>query len=223
MTRWNGPNKRMRVIVVAGGEISPVELTLIQPDDWIISADAGVRSLLENGLSPHLAVGDFDTTGEEYLKDLDQQGIRYIRLPAEKNVTDTHFALEEAIRLQPKEIVILGALGGGRFDHALANLYLLEWLHEEGVLATIIHRNNRIQLFEGPIQWTLDKTNHTYVSLLPCSEKVTGITTSGLRYPLQNGTLIRGMSLGVSNELIGESATISVHSGKCFCIQSADF
>lgn len=211
-----------RVVVVAGGELDPQELSHIAFDDYIITADAGMQRLIDHGIYPHLAVGDFDTTGEDYLSHLEELQIAFRKLPSEKDVTDTHFALEEAVRLQPREILMLGVLGGARFDHALANLYLLEWLAKFSIPCTLISGRNQIRLLTGPTTITLVKGDAHYVSLLPCSSQVEGITLTGFKYPLTDATLTRGISLGVSNEIVGESGVVSIRSGKCFCIQSAD-
>lgn len=212
-----------RVVVIAGGDLDPQELCHITSKDYLITADAGVEMLLDHGILPHLAVGDFDTTREDYLTRLQELQITYRTLPSEKDVTDTHFALEEAVRLRPREILLLGALGGARFDHALANLYLLEWLSQYSIPCTMISGRNHIRLLIGPTTIELVKGDFHYVSLLPCSSRVEGITLTGFRYPLNNATLTRGISLGVSNEIVDESGKISIRTGKCFCIQSADF
>ncbi|TCP69761.1 thiamine diphosphokinase [Baia soyae] len=213
-----------RVVVIAGGEVTQEDLHHIRPDDFLITADAGIEPLLDLGMNPHLAVGDFDTAGEEYLSKLEDLQISYRTLPSEKDVTDTHFALEEAIKLQPNEILLLGALGGARFDHALANLYLLEWLATTtSIPCTLVAGKNQICLLIGPTTICVTKGDTRYISLLPCSSQVVGVTLKGFRYPLNDATLTRGLSLGVSNEITQESGEITIHSGKCFCIQSADF
>ncbi|SDY57255.1 thiamine diphosphokinase [Thermoactinomyces sp. DSM 45892] len=211
-----------RVVVIAGGEVSPEDLHLIQSDDFLITADAGVEPLLDLGMRPHLAVGDFDTTKQDYLFQLQDLKIPYRTLPREKDVTDTHFALEEAVKLQPSEILLLGALGGSRFDHALANLYLLEWIATTSIPCTLVSGKNQICLLVGPTTIRVTKGDTGYISLLPCSDQVVGVTLKGFRYPLNDATLIRGVSLGVSNEIAQESGEITIRLGKCFCMQSAD-
>ncbi|SFX51946.1 thiamine pyrophosphokinase [Thermoactinomyces sp. DSM 45891] len=211
-----------RVVVIAGGEVTPEDLHLIRADDFLITADAGVEHLLDRGMRPHLAVGDFDTTKQDYLSQLQELQIPYRTLPCKKDVTDTHFALEEAVKLQPSEILLLGALGGSRFDHALANLYLLEWLATTSISCTLVSGKNQVRCLTGPTTVRLTKGDTQYMSLLPCSDQVVGVTLKGFRYPLNDATLIRGGSLGVSNEIAQESGEITIRLGKCFCIQSAD-
>ncbi|WP_168188629.1 thiamine diphosphokinase [Thermoflavimicrobium daqui] len=212
------------MVVVGGGELVHLDLMRIKPEqDFIITADAGLLPLVEAGITPHLAVGDFDTLGLDRLTWLKKLGIPFIQLPFEKGMTDLHFAVEEALKVEPDEVVILGAYGGARIDHALANIGLLEWIEEQGGKGVIYHHTNRLRLLVAPIKIYLNQeVGYSYVSLLPISRRVEGITTSGMRYPLQNGVLIRGRTLGISNELNERTAHIEIHKGKCLLIESSD-
>jgi thiamine pyrophosphokinase len=215
--------EKNRVVVIAGGDFSRFEAELIRPEtDLIITADAGAVSLEAHGLVPDIAVGDFDTTGIDYIETLKQKGVRVIPLPAEKEVTDLHFALLCATRQKPDEILILGALGGDRADHMLANIGLLEWLKEEGKNATMLHPANRLRLLSGPGKMRFDTKDFQYVSLLPVSRKVTGIETDGLKYPLKKETLYRGRTRGISNELVKVPAFVSVEEGICLVVESRE-
>jgi thiamine pyrophosphokinase len=208
---------------VAGGDMSTSDLAKIDREkDFIIAADGGAKKLIDAGIFPHLAVGDFDTTGESFVQDLLFQGIPTQKLPPAKDMTDTQYAIDEGLNQQPDEILILGALGGSRFDHTLANIGLLEWIKEKGSHGVIYNRTNRIQLLKGPTQITLPKSEYRYVSLIPVSRRVKGITTHGLLYSLTNGQLTRGLTLGISNEIKAEQATISIQAGTCLIIESRD-
>jgi thiamine pyrophosphokinase len=211
-----------RVVIVAGGECEQAELKRIDPQrDRIISADAGVLRLLEEGMIPHLAVGDFDTLGQEHVHKLEKMGISLICLPVEKAVTDTHFAIQEAIKWQPDQILLLGACGGDRLDHTLGNLSLLEWLDDQGITGVIHHRHNRVRFLSGPGTIELNQ-EYDYVSLLPVSEKIEGATTDGLKYPLVEETLFRADTRAISNEVIKERAWIKIRKGKCLVIESSE-
>ncbi|WP_175482470.1 thiamine diphosphokinase [Thermoflavimicrobium dichotomicum] len=209
--------------VVGGGDFDLDDFRRVDHEfDWVISADAGTLRLLESGIQPHLAVGDFDTTGDERLKWIQEKGIPLIHLPVEKAMTDLHYAIQEAIKRKPMEIFIFGALGGARIDHALANIGLLEWIDEQGVKAIMVHRHNRLRLLAGPAEVSLKKEGYTYVSLIPVSKQVEGITTHGMLYPLHEGVLIRGQTLGISNEIKEDVACIQIRQGKCLLVESSD-
>lgn len=214
---------KQRVFVVAGGDVDSEDLALIDPEkDWILAADGGALKLLEAGITPHLAVGDFDTTGESLAAELAERGIPIRKLPAAKAETDTHYAVREAIRKNPDEIIILGALGGSRFDHTLANVGLLEWLDEQGVPGMLCHRSNRIRLLSGPGEAVLAKSGFSFVSLIPVTATVDGIKTEGFLYPLRGESLIRGMTRGISNEIVGGTGKIIIEKGKCLLVESRD-
>lgn len=215
--------KKNRVVVIAGGDFTSFEAGLICPEtDLIIAADAGAMSLEAHGLVPDIAVGDFDTAGISYIETLKQQGVRVLPLPKEKDVTDLHYALICAVRQKPEEILILGALGGARFDHMLANIGLMEWLHEEGKNATMLHPSNRLRLLAGPGKMVFETKDFQYVSLLPVTRKVTGIETDGLKYPLKKEKLYRGRTRGISNELEKIPAFVSIEEGICLVIESRE-
>ncbi|WP_044642552.1 thiamine diphosphokinase [Risungbinella massiliensis] len=216
-------NHTERTIIVAGGELDRQSLLEIyQEDDLLLAADAGVLSLLEIGLIPDIAIGDFDTTGKESFSKWQELGIHIQVLSPEKNETDTHAALEYAIRQGAKEVALFGTLGGARFDHAIANVQLLEWCLEKGVKVVIYHPHNRLRLIQGPENVEIAKTSYQYLSLLPISKDVRGIHTRGLSYPLHNGHLMRGYTLGISNEWAEPIATISIQEGICLICESDD-
>jgi thiamine pyrophosphokinase len=212
-----------RVIVVAGGTVTQKFLQAnIESTDIVIGADYGVISLLKSGITPHVAIGDFDTAGKEKLQEWRSMGIKIVPLPTQKNVTDTHAALEEALSYDPKDIYLFGAFGGGRMDHTLANIGLLEWLAIRGVNGILQDETNLLHLLIGPDKMELNHSGYMYVSLLPLSEKVEGISTCGLSYPLKDNTLIRGETLGISNQMEGQKAIVTITKGKCLVSLSRD-
>jgi thiamine pyrophosphokinase len=214
---------KRRVFVIAGGDLKREEMALIERErDFVIAADAGAKKLTEAGILPHLAVGDFDTVGLAFMEELSRVGVPVEPLPMEKNETDLHYALMKAVEHKPDEVVILGALGGARLDHMLANVGLLEWLAEQGTNGVLHHACNRIRLLVGPGELSLVKDEFSYVSLIPVSEKVSGIVTQGLKYPLRNETLVRGLTRGISNELSANEARVSIEKGKCLVVESRD-
>ncbi|MBA4494758.1 thiamine diphosphokinase [Paenactinomyces guangxiensis] len=214
---------KRRVFVVAGGDVDNSDFSLLHRErDWIIAADGGAVKCWQAGIVPHLAVGDFDTAGESFVAELARQGILIKRLPAAKAETDTQYAVREAIKKKPDEIIILGALGGSRFDHTLANVGLLEWMEQQGVRGCLYHRCNRIRLVTGPAEVLFVKENFSFVSLIPVTECVEGITTRGFLYPLNKESLYRGLTRGISNELSEEKATLTFERGKCLLVESRD-
>lgn len=218
----DNPRSVQRIVIVTGGELHPEDLQAIGAEEWVIGVDGGAARLLQAGVTPDLVVGDFDTAGVEMLPQLTQLGIRVKKLPREKALTDTQYAVEQALLLRPTSIQILGALGGARFDHALGNLFLLERIRSVGVSGIIRSVKNRLRLLIGREETVITSSCFRFVSLLPLSEQVRGVTLTGFRYPLCQATLSRGDTLGVSNELTNPKGKIEIAAGKLLVIESSD-
>ena len=140
-----------------------------------------------------------------------------VRLPMEKDFTDTQSCLEEAVRRGCSHVLITGATGG-RLDHLLCNLHLLEALEKKGVHGLIADRDNLVQLLEsGPVQVP---ACYRYFSILPIDEQLRGVTIRGAKYPLQDAVVQRDDSLTVSNEALSGEVTIEVKEGRAFLIFS---
>jgi len=211
-----------RVVIVTGGSTDTGDFSAIRPDDVVIGVDGGAVRLWEAGVRIDLAVGDFDTAGEDFLHRLCESGVPTRRLPAEKNMTDTQYAVEQALLHDPQEILVLGALGGTRFDHTWANVSLLERITDRGSVGIIQNRWNRLRLLKGAGSLVLPRDRYAFCSLLPVSEEVTGVTLYGFRYPLNEATLKRGDTWGISNEWQADQAVIVIRSGVLLVVESQD-
>ncbi|GGE16759.1 thiamine pyrophosphokinase [Marinithermofilum abyssi] len=198
------------------------DLETIRPEDRVIGVDGGARSLVMHGCLPDVAVGDFDTVGPSLLEELERKGVQVDKLPTAKDVTDTHYALEKALAEEPTEILLLGALGGARFDHALANVFLLEKASASGIPVKIRNTRNRMILLQGTEEVTLEREGYRYISLLALSDTVKGVTLKGFLYPLEDAVLLRDTPLGISNELVEGKGHIQIKEGKLLVIQSKD-
>ncbi len=218
----NNQLRPQRVVIVTGGEIETGDLQQIHSTDWVIGVDGGVVALLNQGIIPQMAVGDFDTAGAGIYSELLQRKVRVKKLPRAKGLTDTHYAVEQALALKPKTIVLLGALGGSRFDHALGNLFLLEKMKLAGVMGVIWSQKSVVRLLVGPEEVNINASSYSYLSLLPITEQVSGVTLTGFLYPLHQATLRRGDTLGISNEITGPRGKIAVKKGKLLVIESKD-
>jgi thiamine pyrophosphokinase len=141
--------------------------------------------------------------------------------PAVKNETDSEFALLFALKFNPEKILLYGATGT-RIDHIMANVNILLQAEEQGVNAVIRDAHNCVQLLLPKRLLHLTKGEYQFLSLLAFSEQVKGLQGTGLKYPLDNLTLMHGSTRGLSNELIEDSATISIDQGVLLVIESKD-
>lgn len=214
----------MRTLIVSGGNVEEKFLNEIYSNyefDNIIASDKGLEILDKQGIEPNYIIGDFDSIDEKILdKYVNNQSIEIRRLNPEKDYTDTHMALKLAIEIKSREIVILGGIGT-RIDHILANIHILKEALENVVKCKILDSRNEIQLINKKTILKLDK-NYKYISLIPLTTKVEGITLNGFKYPLLNATLEIGHSIGVSNEQFEERAIIDLKAGILILIKSKD-
>lgn len=210
-----------RIIICTGGRLGDWVHSCIGAGDRLVGADRGALFLVQNGYTPDLALGDFDSVTSrelELIRSRSRETIAYD--PIDKDYTDTELAFRYALDQSPSEIRLLGALGS-RFDHSLANVHLLKLALEQGIPASITDEHNTISLAkEGTVE--LYQSQYSQISLLPLSEEVTGITLRGFVYPLHEATLRIGQSLGISNILADPVGTLTVRTGTLLVIQSKD-
>lgn len=209
-----------RIVIVTGGRLGDWALRFVHADDYIIGADAGALFLVRRGIKPDIALGDFDSVTPAELEQIRGMSAEtQVYDPVDKDYTDTELAWRHAIAMRPREIVMVGALGT-RFDHTLANVHLLRFAARQGVQACLADEHNRIRLVSGRLDVTND--GFTYLSLLPLTEIVTGITLTGFQYPLDNATIEIGQSIGISNKLTGREGIVRIESGLLLAIESRD-
>lgn len=208
-----------RVVIFAGGSLDSGCLDTLKASDYIIGVDAAALWLIDHGITPELAIGDFDSVTPEGFARISQKSVKVLSYRPEKDATDTELALTEGMKLHPAQILIYGGIGT-RMDHTLANIYLLESRIGTATQVTIHDGKNRIHLVSESMALTAD-TGFPFVSVLPLSRKAV-ITLTGFKYPATRKAFIRGRTLGISNEITSGSARITVHSGKALVIRSRD-
>lgn len=209
-----------RILIFSGGNLGPWALEEIGQRDFLIGVDRGALFLLQNQWVPDIVIGDFDSVSLEDLTAIKNACNHVICCdPVDKDYTDTEMAFNWALEKEPKEIVIFGALGS-RFDHSLANVYLLRKGIEAGVICRIVDQNNEIEATKD--HRTIRKGGYPYVSILPISLEVKGLTLEGFKYPLTGANMTLGESLTISNVQVEEVAHVKVQSGQVLIIRSKD-
>jgi thiamine pyrophosphokinase len=184
----------------------------------VVAADSGVDYAFAIGLRVDVAIGDFDSISAPGLARAEAEGVRIERHPAAKDKTDLELALDEALRLNASDITVLG-VGGGRLDHLLANALLLASPAYASCRITAIDGLARIHVVHGgQPALELPADPGELLTLLPVGGTATGITTSGLRYPLRHEALTTGTSRGVSNVVDTAPATVQVDAGTLLAI-----
>ena len=215
----------MKTLILTGGKLTDSFLLpffFFFLYEYIIVVDGALSLAHRIGLSFHALVGDFDTVSSK-IKDLykDDSSIYFEQHSPRKNETDTQLALDIALEKGASDITILGGTGG-RLDHFFGNVHILKRALEHQIPCSLVDEQNKIQLIKG--SYTISKINQygTYVSLIPFTEKVTGITLKGFAYPLSNATISSGETIGISNEIVEEYGSITMEEGIFICIESRD-
>ncbi|OKP96525.1 thiamine diphosphokinase [Paenibacillus sp. P46E] len=209
-----------RVVIFAGGDLSADYLSLLDEEDFVIGADRGALFLITHGIVPDISVGDFDSVTPDDLEFIHAGSKKTITCdPIDKDLTDSEMALDLALDTQPESILLFGVTGT-RIDHTLASIQMMTRALQRQVRCSVMDSHNYITLTGSKAE--IHDAGYTYVSLLPLTPEVTGITLEGFQYPLVDATLKLGQSLGVSNVLSAKIGTVSIDSGLLLIIQSKD-
>lgn len=211
----------MKAIVVAGGDAAPEDAALLADARHVIAADSGATWLAQHGKRPDLLIGDMDSVDPALLERLAADGVTIERHPADKDASDAELAVERAIGAGADEVVILGALGGGRLDHELANLLLLADPAWRGTDMRIVRGGTVARALHGGDQLPLTGREGALVTLLPIAGDATGVRTEGLEYALDGETLRIGRSRGLSNRVRRAPASVSLEGGTLLVIQTS--
>jgi len=186
--------------------------TLIDDTDTIVGVDQGAQRLIESQISPHYYVGDWDSI-HSYIQPIIRGAIppeNIITLPVQKNDSD----LEHAINYftpQSKNMVIINNLQG-RVDHTLSAINLLS----KNPNLVIRCADTDLYLSNGLCRLTLPV--RTTISLIPFTDTVKKITTTGLYYPLNNETLHKYNNKGLSNFNLDKNIVINFSGGSLLVV-----
>src|SRR6266568_189928 len=210
----------MHIVIFAGGTLRSGKLVTqaIAQADQIIAADSGAATALSYGCTPSIIVGDFDSLKASLQQQLQQQGSQFIQAAVEKDETDTELAIQVALQQGATAITLLGALGGARFEHTMANILLLAAV--ETVPIRVVDGPSTCWLLRGPGCAAIQGQPGDLLSLLPLTGEAVGIRTNGLYYPLRGESLRFGKPRGVSNVLTQENAEVALEAGMLLIIHT---
>lgn len=232
MTAAGSAGRRKGALVVADGDVAERATLDAAWPGWadaielVVAADGGARAARRLGFAIDLWVGDGDSLGPGELARLEANGVPLERAAADKDESDTELAVLAAVRLGAGDVTVVGALGGPRVDHALANLALLAHPALSGRTARLLDAGARVVLATAPgpdgrpVRVALPGRIGDLVSLLPFGADVEGVRTRGLRYPLRGEPLRAGPARGLSNVRIAADAAVELSSGRLLVIES---
>lgn len=211
----------MKALIIANGNIQDYDLlnSLVQENEFILCADGGLNHLMQINKIPDLIVGDFDSVSQNAIDYISSNNINIQKFPKMKDETDTDLAINYLIEHDYKNITIIGGIGS-RMDHTLGNIFLLKKILHNRINGCIVDENNRIYLVEENIE--LNKKQGFYTSVIPLSSEGIHISINGFLYPLNKDHLKFGSTRGISNKIIEDKATITIHKGLALVIQAKD-
>jgi thiamine pyrophosphokinase len=200
-------NRHTHALVICNGEMPSLKLIapFLRTKPFIVCADGGANKARPFGITPHLIIGDLDSITQKTRQYF--SSVPVIRNPDQYN-TDLEKALEHLLGIGITAATVIGATGD-RPDHTISNFsILLKYqkkmdvrFFDERCTVEVVRRSVRFRAHTGQ-----------QISLVPMG-KCTGITTTGLRYPLRNESLEPGVREGLSNEATGSTVTVSVKKG----------
>jgi thiamine pyrophosphokinase len=214
------------ILVVADGDVAERAALDAAWPGWadtvglVVAADGGAHGAARLGFEVDLLVGDADSIDPAELARLAASGVPIRRASREKDESDTELAILAAVELGAEQIVVVGAFGGRRLDHALANVGLLAHPAIGGRACVLLAAEGRVTLVTGPASRAVDGRVGDLVSLLPLGDGVAGVTTEGLAYPLRDEPLPVGPARGLSNIRAAEAAQVTVRSGRLLIVET---
>jgi thiamine pyrophosphokinase len=210
----------VKAIVVAGGDAASEDAAHLIGADLVIAADSGAEWLAAQSVRPDIVIGDMDSVDPALLEQLAAEGVTIERHPTAKEASDAELAVDRAVAAGATEIVLLGAIGGNRFDHELANLLLLGNPGWRGRALTIVNAGMTARALHGGDSLTLAGSEGDGVTLLSVDGDAVGVRTRGLRFPLDGETLPLGRSSGLSNIVRHPPASVSLKRGTLLVIET---
>lgn len=210
----------MRIVVVASGALAPGDERCLDGADLVIAADGGAGSLARLGRRPDRLVGDLDSADPALVERLEATGTRVDRHPMDKDSSDTELAVHAARAEGAHAIDLIGATGGDRLDHELANLLLLADPAFAGAELRAVVGGTTVRAARGGQTLALRGVPGDLVTLLPIGGDASGVTTSGLRWELEAATLRLGRSRGLSNVIVEAGASVRLADGVLLVVET---
>jgi thiamine pyrophosphokinase len=203
-----------RIVVFANGILNRPDLLKLQlrDSDRIFCADGGTCHALALELIPDAIIGDLDSLDSKLVDQMKLKGVTIHQHPAHKDETDLELALQLAIAENPDEILLVTALGG-RLDQMLANIMLLTRPEYASTSIILLDGPYRARLLRSHQSLVIDGRLGDTLSLVPLTPTVSGVSLSGVGWPLEQTTLSMGSTLTISNTFTNSQVTVQIGQG----------
>ena len=210
----------VKAVVVAHGDVDARDRAQLEGAGFVVGADGGTLALEQWGVVPHAIVGDLDSLGMERAAEYGARGVTVVPYPPEKDESDLELAIAYAIQAKADEFVLLGALGGARFDHELANTLLIAADQYRGKRMRAVRGDTTVRALHGGDRLELSGAPGDLVTLLAVRGDAESVRTHGLRYPLVGERLSFGAARGLSNVVVSRGASITCERGVLLVIET---
>ncbi|MEG3586592.1 MAG: thiamine diphosphokinase [Actinomycetota bacterium] len=215
----NGKRINEAVIFSGGPTPSAEILTFVDEKSLVIAADSGLDNALALGCLPNVLIGDLDSISAKGLSWAENNNVEIIAFPRDKDRSDLELAMEYAIQ-NCKSLLLIDS-GLGRIDQLFGLFTLLASENISSIPCRAIVSNSLITVVKEKIE--ISKRGDNTVSIFAHTGEVTGVSTTGFKWELDDATLEPNSTLGLSNELVNETGLISIRSGTLLVIQSEIF
>jgi thiamine pyrophosphokinase len=212
---------RTAVIVIGGGVIDRRVVDHLPAERLVVAADSGLDHALELGLHVDLLVGDLDSVSDHGLATADAQGTPIERHRPDKDATDTELALVAAVGRGCSHLIGVGGPrpDDSRLDHELGVLFAFAAPSLADREVELWWGSAHVLVVHGPGVAVMHAPPGAVISLLPLHGPATGVSTAGLRYPLQSEPLLAGSGRGISNEVAAAGrAVVELEAGTLLVI-----
>jgi thiamine pyrophosphokinase len=206
-----------RALIFVNGELLDpgAARAMVQPDDLVIAADGGARHALGLGIIPSAIIGDLDSLSPAEVRDFTDMDVHILRFPQSKDETDLELALAHALRAGHTPIIIIAALGG-RLDQMLGNICMLA--SPEALQVDVRLDDGHTEAFFVTDKAFIHGKPGDTVSLIPWGVPAEGVSSDGLVYPLNKETLYPYRTRSISNQMLAETAKVSLKHGLLLCV-----
>ncbi len=215
----------MKTLIVTGGTVDSAFAASYlrqQAFDDLIACDRGIHFFAQKNIRPDAIIGDFDSADQDELSRFrGDPAIAFHTFQPEKDYADTELALKLAIARGGSEVHILGGTGT-RLDHVLGTVRMLGIALESNVMCYLVDVNNRLRLIRGRTVIKKAEQYGRYISFIPLTNEVRGVTLSGFYYPLSDYTMGGFHTLGISNEIVEEEAVVDLRDGILIMVEASD-
>mgnify|MGYP002626440075 CR=1 FL=1 len=205
--------EKVRCVIICGSPDTNAEFikSFVKDTDYVICADSGYKTALSAGIEPDLFVGDFDSYSGEV-----KNSVEIVKLNTHKDDSDSMHCANLAFDRGFTDVALVGA-SGGRLDHTLANLYVLRYLSEKGVKASLESDKETVQ-FLTPGEYNYKNKGKTF-SVFPFACDKTVVSYEGdVEYTASSLCLNSSQVVGLSNIFLGDNVKVRIISGNALII-----